>query len=127
MFHVSAPVWLSTRLHVDAKLKGDTIPVHWKGLLRVLRDAFSHPPSFKMPSMSTLRPPLGPIDGNHTRRKELTPKMLNKVCALAEDGYNVLYIMARYKLLRKAIRYCQLRRLGARGGAGKPTLLSLKN
>jgi hypothetical protein len=27
----------------------------------------------------------------------------------------------------KMVSNCQLRRLGARGGAGKPTLLSLKN
>ncbi|KAF4634283.1 hypothetical protein G7Y89_g3818 [Cudoniella acicularis] len=40
-----------------------------------------------------------------TRGKELTPKIRNKVCALAEDGHRVLYIMARYKLSRKAVRY----------------------
>ena len=58
-----------------------------------------------MPLMSTLRPPLGPIDGNITRGKELSPKIRNRICALAENGHSIAYIMGRYKVSRGAVRY----------------------
>ncbi|KAF4626334.1 hypothetical protein G7Y89_g11826 [Cudoniella acicularis] len=74
----------------------------------ILRDAFPYRfyiPPFKMPSMSTLRRPLGPITRNNGRGKELTPKMRNKVYALSENSYSVTYNIGRYKLSRGAIRY----------------------
>ncbi|KAF4636893.1 hypothetical protein G7Y89_g1182 [Cudoniella acicularis] len=55
--------------------------------------------------MSTLRHPLGPIGGNITRGKGLTPKMRNKICARAENGHVVAYIIGRYKLSQGAVRY----------------------
>jgi hypothetical protein len=55
--------------------------------------------------MSTLRCPLGPIDGNITRGKELTPKLRNKVCALKEAGHGISYIMGCFKLSRGAVCY----------------------
>ncbi|KAF4609463.1 hypothetical protein G7Y89_g15853 [Cudoniella acicularis] len=74
----------------------------------ILRDAFPYrfyTPPFKMPSMSTLRRPLGLITRNNSRGKELTPKMRNKVYALSENGHSTTYIIGRYKLSRGAIRY----------------------
>jgi hypothetical protein len=56
-------------------------------------------------SLSTTRPVLGEISGNITRGKELTPKLRGQVISMAECGHNVPYIMARFKLSRKAVRY----------------------
>jgi hypothetical protein len=61
-----------------------------------LRDAFpitSTTTSSKMPSMSTMRIPLGPINGNITRGKELTPELHNKICTLAENGHDIPFII----------------------------------
>jgi hypothetical protein len=71
----------------------------------IARSSHFYTTSFKMPSMSTLRPPLGPIDGNITRGKELTPKMRNKACTLVKASHKIPYIMGRYKLSRGAVRY----------------------
>jgi hypothetical protein len=56
-------------------------------------------------SLSIARPVLGEISSNITRGKELTPKLRGQVISIAECRYNVLYIMARFKLSRKAVRY----------------------
>jgi hypothetical protein len=56
-------------------------------------------------SLSTVRLVLGEISGNITRGKELTPKLRGQVISMAEYRYNVLYIIARFKLSRKAVRY----------------------
>jgi hypothetical protein len=61
--------------------------------------------SSKMPSISTIRTPLGPINGNITRGKELTPKLRNKICALAENGHDNPFIIGRYKVSQGAVRY----------------------
>jgi hypothetical protein len=52
-----------------------------------------------------MRTPLGPINGNITRGKELTPKLGNKICALAENSHGIPFIIRRYKVSRGAIRY----------------------
>jgi hypothetical protein len=61
--------------------------------------------SSKMPSISTMRTPLGPINRNITRGKELTPKLYNKICALAENSHGIPFIIRRYKLSRGAVCY----------------------
>jgi hypothetical protein len=59
----------------------------------------------KMPSISTMRTPLGPINGNITRGKELTPKLRNKICALAESSHDIPFIIGRYKVSQGVIHY----------------------
>jgi hypothetical protein len=61
--------------------------------------------SSKIPSMSTMRTPLGPVNRNITRGKELTPKLRNKIYALAENDHDVPFIIGRYKVSRGAVRY----------------------
>jgi hypothetical protein len=58
-----------------------------------------------MLSISTIRTPLGPINRNITRGKKLTPKLRNKIYALAENGYGIPFIIGRYKASRGAIYY----------------------
>jgi hypothetical protein len=54
-----------------------------------------------MPSISTMRTPLGLINRNITRGKELTPKLRNKICALAENNHDIPFIIGRYKVSRE--------------------------
>jgi hypothetical protein len=61
--------------------------------------------SSKMPSMLTIRTPLGPINRNITRGKELTLKLHNKICALAENNHDIPFIIKRYKVSREAVYY----------------------
>jgi hypothetical protein len=61
--------------------------------------------SSKMPSMLTMRTPLGPINRNITRGKEFMPKLRNKICALVENSHDIPFIIRRYKVSRGAIRY----------------------
>jgi hypothetical protein len=61
--------------------------------------------SSKKNSISTMRTPLGPINRNITRGKELMPKLRNKICALAENGHDVPFVIRRYKISRGTIRY----------------------
>jgi hypothetical protein len=52
-----------------------------------------------------MRTPLGPINRNITQGKELTPKLRNKICALAENSHDIPFIIGRYKVSRGAVRY----------------------
>jgi hypothetical protein len=52
-----------------------------------------------------MRTPLGLINRNITRGKELTLKLRNKICALVENGHDIPFIIGRYKVSRGAIRY----------------------
>jgi hypothetical protein len=61
--------------------------------------------SSKMPSISTMRTPLGLINRNITRGKELTPKLRNKIYALAENSHDIPFIIRRYKISRGIICY----------------------
>jgi hypothetical protein len=61
--------------------------------------------SSKMPFMSTIRTPLGPINRNITWGKELTPKLRNKICVLAENGHDIPFIIRRYKVSQGVVRY----------------------
>jgi hypothetical protein len=55
--------------------------------------------------MSTMRTPLGPINRNITRVKELALKLRNKIYALAENGHDIPFIIGRYKVSWGAVRY----------------------
>jgi hypothetical protein len=61
--------------------------------------------SSKILSISTMRTPLGLINRNITRGKELTLKLCNKICALPENGHSIIFIIRRYKVSRGAICY----------------------
>jgi hypothetical protein len=61
--------------------------------------------SSKIPSISIMRTPLGLINRNITRGKELTPKLRNKICALTENSYSIPFIIKRYKVSRGAVYY----------------------
>jgi hypothetical protein len=52
-----------------------------------------------------MRTPLGLINRNITRGKELTPKLRNKICALVENGHDIPFIIGCYKISRGVVRY----------------------
>jgi hypothetical protein len=103
----------SLQIHID-KLLLRGFQLHVQSLsIEMSQNAFlrdSSPIAFTTTSskilfMSTIRTPLGPINGNITRGKELIPKLRNKICALAENGHDIPFIIGRYKVSRGVIRY----------------------
>jgi hypothetical protein len=105
---------LHKQLHKEPKLFGDLWSTEFSVYIQslsieisqnaFLRDAcpITCATTFsKIPSMSTMRTPLGPINWNITRGKELR----NKICALAENGHDIPFIIGRYKVSRGTVRY----------------------
>ena len=54
--------------------------------------------------MPPQRTPLGAIDSNRPRGKDLTPYIRGKIVGMAEGGASVLQIQAQYGVSRKAVR-----------------------
>jgi hypothetical protein len=88
-----------------SRVQSLSIEMNRNSFLRDARPITFTTTSSKILSILTIRTPLGPINGNITRGKELTPKLLNKICVLAENGHDIPFIMGRYKVSRGTVRY----------------------